>query len=146
MNRDGQKMVKFFAFLFVIFQSSFIFAGTPTIDPWKDSATFVCNQIKDAINFYKKGDVQKAQTQAIMSYFKGYDAELEPAVRITVGAEHVFEVEHQFRDFKNAITPNPDDKQIQAVIAMGTKLCDTLYADAAALQAAKVKKQVFNVD
>ncbi len=117
-----------------------------TADVWKPAAKTVCNQINQALAYYTKGDVKNAQRDAIMAYFKGYDAEIEPAVRITLGGSHVFEVEHQFRDFKNAMKPHPDKKQLEEVSNLAKKLCETMYADANALQDAKVEKQVFKVD
>ncbi len=129
----------------LILHSIVVLAKNPE-DPWKASATLVCKQITDALDFYKKGDIKQAQTQAIMAYFKGYDAEIEPAVRITQGGKHVFEVEHQFRDFKNAMTPNPDAKKLTEVTTRATKLCQTMFEDAESLKLAKVKKEVFKVN
>lgn len=130
--------------LFILIIASFRINATE--DVWTFSAKGVCEQITKAFEFYQKGDVKNAQTQAIMAYFKGYDAEIEPAIRITLGGSHVFLVEHQFRDFKKAMIPNPDQKQLEYVKNLSFKLCQTMYADAEALNKAKVQKEVFKVE
>jgi len=117
-----------------------------TANVWVGAAKSVCDQINQALTYYTQGDIQTAQSKAIMAYFRSYDAEIEPAVRITLGASHVFEVEHQFRDFKNTMKNNPDKKQLEEVSSLAKKLCETMYADAKALHEAKVEKQVFKVD
>ncbi|HEX2549241.1 MAG TPA: hypothetical protein VHM20_05375 [Gammaproteobacteria bacterium] len=131
---------------FLLFVITLTTKAAESEDIWKSSAAAVCAQITKALEFYQKGNVKNAQTQAIMAYFKGYDAEIEPAVRITLGGSHVFEVEHQFRDFKKAMIANPDQKQLEYISQLSKQLCETMYADAEALNKAKVKKEVFKVD
>ena len=120
-------------------------AAPSSPDIWKPAAEMVCDQINKALNFYRQSDLKNARLNAIMSYFKGYDAEIEPAVRVTLGGQHVFKVEHQFRDFANAMTPNPDKKHIETVNQLGAELCKAIHEDAKALNTAGVPKQVFEV-
>jgi len=95
-------------FIFIILMTfATLCHAQETANVWVGAATAVCNQINQTLAYYTKGDVKNAQSNAIMAYFKGYDAEIEPAVRITLGGSHVFEVEHQFRDFKTAMKSNP---------------------------------------
>jgi len=122
-----------------------LWANQP-IDHWGPAAIEICNQIDSAVQFYEKGDIKNARKQAIMAYFSGYDAEIEPAVRVTVGASHVFEMEHKFRNFTRHFTLNPDEKHFAFVKNSASELCRAVKDDAKTLNEAKVDKQVFKVN
>ncbi len=113
---------------------------------WGQAAQNVCNQIDNAVNFYQQGDLKKARLQAVMAYFKGYDAEIEPAVRITLGGPHVFNIEQEFRRFALEMKPNPDKEQLKRVRETAAALCQMIHEDAKALNANQVKPQVFKVN
>lgn len=130
--------------LFLLFTSAALAKPAPTV--WQPVADNICEQINQALHLYQKNDLKNAHLEAVMSYFKGYDAEIEPAIRITLGGPHVFETERNFRDFVTIMTPNPDKKQIKKVTAFATQLCQLVKDDANALNAAHVKRQVFKVE
>jgi hypothetical protein len=113
---------------------------------WQAPSDKVCGFIKQSVRLYEKNDVKKARTAALMSYFKGYDAEIEPAVRITLGGPHVFAIERKFRDFSLMMTPNPDKKQLNKVSASAAELCQLVNQDANALNVEHVQRQVFKVE
>ena len=137
--------MKLLPLLLFFFISPAIYAENAP-DIWKPVAKTVCGQINSAVGFYQKGDIKNARLNAVMAYFKGYDAEIEPAVRITLGGPHVFAIERKFRDFSTKMIPNPDKKQQKIVAAFAAELCQDMYKEAAALNAAKVPRQVFKVD
>jgi hypothetical protein len=120
-------------------------AAPTSPDVWQPAAKKVCDQIDQALEFYRQADLKNARLNAIMSYFKGYDAEIEPAIRITLGGQHVFAIEHQFRDFAKAMTPNPDKKHLETVNQLGLDLCKVMHEEAKILNAAHVSRQVFEV-
>lgn len=130
--------------LLLFFLAATVSAAQPA-DIWGPVAQGVCQQIKTAHSLYQKNDVKNAHLDAIMAYFKGYDTELEPAVRITLGGQHVFEMERKFRDFAATMIPHPDKKQLQKVNDAATQLCEAMAEEAKALNVAKVKRQVFKV-
>ncbi len=117
---------------------------TPNI--WKPAADKVCEQINQAVLLYQKNDLKNARLTALMSYFKGYDTEIEPAVRITLGGPHVFAIERKFRDFSTIMTPNPDKKQIKKVAVFAAQLCQLVHNDANALNVEHVPRQPFKVE
>ncbi len=120
--------------------------SSPVANIWQPAAQQVCDQINQAVHFYEKNDVKKAHLTAVMAYFKGYDAEIEPAVRITLGGPHVFEMERKFRDLSTLMTPNPDKKQFKIVNDAAIALCQLVKKDADALNANHVQRQVFKVE
>ena len=115
-------------------------------DIWNPVAKKICDQINLAQQYYKKGDLKNAHLTAVMSYFKFYDAELEPAVRVTLGGPHVFAIEGQFRQYAKAMTPKPDKQQLQHISTLATQLCSDIAKEAKALNEAKVPKNVFGED
>ena len=117
------------------------FAATQSV--WQPAAEAVCDQINKAVDLYQQGDLKHAHLTAVMSYFKHYDTEIEPAVRITLGGPHVFDIERKFRNFAASMT---DKNQIKIVKAVGDELCQFVHQDAEALDAAKVPRQVFRVE
>lgn len=138
-----KNIIKLSLFLFAALAQA---APTPAQDVWKPVADKVCDQIKQSIDYYQKNDIKQAHATAIMAYFKGYDAEIEPAVRITLGGPHVFAVERQFRDLSTLMTPTPSKEQFKKVADFGATLCESVYADAKALNADHVPRQVFKVE
>jgi hypothetical protein len=131
--------------LLILFTSAAAIAHpAPTV--WQPVADQICEQINQALHIYQKNDLKDAHLAAVMTYFKGYDAEIEPAIRITLGGPHVFEMERNFRDFATIMTPNPDKKQIKKVTAFAAHLCQLVNEDANALNAAHVQRQVFKVE
>lgn len=137
-------MRKIIPFLMLILSPIGIAApSTPNV--WQPAAQKICDQIDKALSFYRQSDIKNARLNAIMSYFKGYDAEIEPAIRVTLGGKHVFAIEHQFRDFANAMTPNPDKKQLETVNQLGLDLCKAMHEEAKVLNAQNVPRQVFEV-
>ncbi|OGT60944.1 MAG: hypothetical protein A3E85_03300 [Gammaproteobacteria bacterium RIFCSPHIGHO2_12_FULL_45_12] len=117
-------------------------ATTPNV--WKPEADAVCRQMDQAVSLYQQGHLKEAKLAAVMAYFKGYDANIEPAVRITLGGPHVFAIERQFRHFSQEMTPNPDKQQLQKMTRLARTLCQLVHDDANALNAAKVTRKVFN--
>ena len=140
----GQIMRKLFTIL--IFSLCTVALANPTTDVWAPVASSVCTQINSALQAYRKGDIKQAQLTAIMAYFKGYDTDIEPAVRVTLGGPHVFAIEKQFHDYSTLMTPNPNPQQLKKVATAAAQLCQAVKSDANALSAAKVKRQVFNVE
>lgn len=117
-----------------------------TTDVWSPASQAVCKQISNAATAYSKGDLKNAHLQAVMSYFKGYDTDIEPAARITIGGPHVFAVERQFSDFSSAMTPHPSADQIKKVSVLADQLCKAVSDDAKILNESKVPRQVFKVN
>lgn len=136
-------MQKIILLLSMLLMTSVAQATKIQIDPWTQSGKKVCDQVTQAYQYYKNGDLKKAHVTAIMSYFKLYDAEIEPAVRITLGGPHVFEIEGKFQQYAKAMTPNPNKQQLQAVSALAKDLCEAVYSDTKALNDANVPQQVF---
>lgn len=120
--------------------------AAPIPNVWQPAAEKVCDQINQAVHLYKKNDLKNARSTALMSYFTGYDAEIEPAVRITLGGPHVFAVERKFRDFPTVMIANPDSEQMKKVAAYADELCRLVHDDAKALNAEHVPLQVFKVE
>lgn len=141
-------MFKLIIWLHFLFVSASAFADTPKEpDVWLPVARQICGQTQKAVVLYQQGDIKKAHLTAVMSYFKGYDTEMEPAVRITLGGPHVFAVERQFRDFAEMFTKKkPDQNQMDQVKKLSKQLCETLKEDALVLNKEKVKRQVFTVN
>ncbi len=147
MNKLGfiKKTMKIISLFFLLFFVSMAEAETVS-NVWQPAADKVCEQINQALRLYQKGDIKNAHLSAVMSYFKGYDAEIEPAVRVTLGGPHVFAVERKFRDFSTVMTPNPDKKQLKKVSVFAAELCQSVREDANALNAEHVQRQVFKVE
>lgn len=139
--RQGPFLKLFTAMVFSIF-SSIVFAKEAPPSSWNPAADAVCAQIQMAVTYYQKGDIKHAKLSALMAYFKGYDAEIEPAIRVTLGGPHVFAIEKKFRDFASSIST----KQLKAISEMATALCQEVKKDAAVLDKEKVPRQVFKVE
>ena len=137
--------MRIFVSLWLLLASPLALAGPIVSDVWGGAAKLVCNQINKAARLYKQGDIKNAHLEAIMSYFKGYDASIEPAARTNLGAPHVFGIEQKFRDYATLMTSKMNTTQIKKVSDYAAKLCQSVNQDAAALNAAKVDKQVFKV-
>lgn len=122
--------------------------GNQSSEPnvWQPAADKVCQQINQAVSLYQKNDLKAARLKATMSYFEGYDAEIEPAVRITLGGPHVFAIERKFRDFSTNMTPNPDKNQIKKIVIFANELCRLVQEDAEVLNKEHVQRQVFKVE
>jgi hypothetical protein len=142
-----------FIILFLIFwattsiaQSQSTLSNTSNPDVWQPVAESICSEVKLAATLYQKGEVKEAKLKAIMSYFKGYDEAMEPAVRITIGGSHVFATEQQFRQFSAVMASDVTSAQIKIVNDLAKTLCAGLYTDAKVLHAEKVKREVFKVE
>lgn len=122
------------------------FAITPVNNVWQPVADAICLKVKNAATLYTKKNVREARVQAIMAYFKGYDADMEPAVRVTLGGPHVFALEQKFRDYSAAMLPDVDALQIKKVNELAIALCHDLYQDAKALDAEHVKRDVLKAE
>jgi hypothetical protein len=136
----------FILFIILSLFNSVYSTPKPVMNIWQDPAYKVCDLIKQAAHLYEMNDIKKARTTALMSYFKGYDAEIEPAVRVTLGGPHVFAIERRFRDFSMLMTPNPDKNQIKKITKLASELCQLVYDDANALNAEHIQRQVFKVE
>ncbi len=115
-------------------------------DIWGPMAKEVCQRIEAAVKLYHNGKVKEAHLASTMAYFKCYDANMEPAVRVNQGGPHVFAIEGQFHQLTKAMVVNPTPAQTQQVDEIASSLCKAIAADAQALNKDNVQRQLFKVE
>lgn len=94
-----------------------------------------CGYLKQATAAYQQGNRPAAEIAGINAYFKAYDADIEIPVRTTLGNQHTFEMEQQFKGFIDALKVPGEVAKVQK---MEQDLCAAVTADAVALTKEKV--------
>lgn len=124
-------------FIILFFFTSSAIAQS-SITTWQSIALGICNEINEALMAYQQNDIKSAHTKAMMAYFVGYDATLEPSVRTTLGSQHVFLVEQQFNHYARLLSSGFDIKQLSLVSHTANELCHSVVNDAQAVEEANI--------
>ncbi len=117
-----------------------------TSQNWEQKAQRVCQQLNTASESYRQNNLQQAHISATMAYFQNYDANIEPAARVTFPQSHIFEIEQMFSHLNANMVDNPSPQQIDALKQQTDLLCQTIVADAKSMDEQHINFPTYKVD
>lgn len=143
------RYIRFFMLFLLVsiyFSTGWAKSSPATQNEWTPIAGKICYALRQASQSYQRGQLEAAQLHTMTAYFKIYDAELEPTIRLNVGPKRVFNTEQAFSHLIKLMHPNPNLKQVKKVNVAAKNLCQRIAEEAKILTDARVARTNFHAD